>query len=327
MTWRSFANATTALIAMVLASGTIACAQERVMRLGYLFGSDSQLGIGAARFAAEVAQKSNNRYRIELYPDNTVGGEAEMLQDLQLGHLDLGFITSGPFAGMIPAMGVFDMAFLFRDLGHAHRTFDGPIGEEYLAKFQEKGLIGLAWGENGMRHVTNSKHAIMRPEDLKGLKLRVPQSAVMIADFKALGVDAQPLAFPALYGALLSGQFDGEENPVSVIASAHFDKVQKYLSLTGHVYSSAALLMSQRAWSTLSDEDKHLFVAAAKAGGMASREVSAKAERDQIEILKKGGMEVATTVDRAAFEQAVQAANAEIAKQFGDAAERVKAVK
>jgi tripartite ATP-independent transporter DctP family solute receptor len=304
-----------------------AAAQEQVLRMGFLFAKDSQLGAGAKRMAEDVAKQTAGRYRIEIYPNATAGGEVEMIRDVQLGHLDIGFITNAPFSGIIPEMGIFDISFLFKDAGHAHRTLDGPIGDEYLAKFKEHSMVGLAWGENGMRHITNSKHPINEPGDLKGLKMRVPQSPVMIAAFKAMGADAQPLAFPALYGALQSHQFDGEENPLAVIIASHFEKVQKQLTLTGHVYSWAALVMSPQAWAALSEADRPIFVAAAKAGGIASRKAAAKAEADGVEMLKKAGMEVVTSVDRAAFEKAVQPANAEAAKQFGEKnIERIRAV-
>jgi tripartite ATP-independent transporter DctP family solute receptor len=316
-----------AFAALLVVQAEPAVAQERVLRIGLLFAKDSQLGTGASRLATEIAKQTGGRYRIEIYPNGTAGGEVEMIRDVQLGHLDMGFITNAPFSGIIPEMGVFDMSFLFRDAGHAHRTLDGPIGDEYLAKFQKSGLIGLAWGENGMRHITNSKRPIQRPEDLQGIKLRVPQSPVMISAFKAMGADAQPLGFPALFGALQSGQFDGEENPLAVIVATHFEKVQKYLTLSGHVYSWAAVVMAPQVWNTFSEDDRRAFVAAAKAAGATSREAAAQAENQGVDMLKKAGMQVVASVDRAAFEKAVEPANAEAAKQFGNIVERIRAVK
>ncbi len=304
-----------------------AAAQEQVLRIGFLFAKESQLGAGAKRIADDVAKQSSGRYRIEIFPNGTAGGEVEMIRDVQLGHLDMGFITSAAFGSIIPEMGVFDMSFLFRDAGHAHRTLDGPIGAEYLAKFNQNGMIALAWGENGMRHMTNSKRPIARPEDLNGLKMRVPQSPVMLAAFKTFGADAQPLAFPALYGALQTGQFDGQENPLAVIIATHFEKVQKHLTLSSHVYSWAVVIMSPQAWGALSEADRRTFIAAAKDGGIVSREVAAQAEAQGVDMLKKAGMQVVTTVDRAAFEKAVQPASAESAKQFGAIVERIRAVK
>jgi tripartite ATP-independent transporter DctP family solute receptor len=300
-------------------------AQERVLRLGYLFSQSSQLGAGAERFASEVAKRTGGSYRVELYPNGTVGGEVETAEELRQGHLDIAFITSAPFSGIIPEFGVFDIPFLFRDARHAHAVFDGPIGQDYLRKFQQKGLVALAWGENGMRHITNAKRAVTTPEDLKGLSMRVPQSDIMLAGFRAFGVKAEPLAFPALYGALQSGRFDGQENPIAVITASHFEKVQTHLTLSGHVYSWAAMIMSKSAWDALGPAEQKAFVEAAKAAGQVSREVAGRAETEGVEALRKAGMNVVATVDRAAFERSLQTTTAEFSKTFG--AETIRQIK
>ena len=112
---------------------------------------------------------------------------------------------------------------------------DGPIGQELLKKFLAQNIVALAWGENGMRHITNSKHPISAPDDLKGLKLRVPQNEAMVQGFDALGADAHPLAFPDLYGALQTQRFDAQENPIATIIASKFYQVQRYLTLSGHI--------------------------------------------------------------------------------------------
>ncbi len=303
-------------------------AHERVLRFGYLFAQTSQLGTGAERFAAEVAKRSGGAYRVELYPNGSVGGEVEMAEELRLGHLDLAFITSAPFSSIIPDFGVFDIPFLFRDARHAHAVFDGAIGQDYLGKFQQKGLVALAWGENGMRHITSSRRPVTGPEDLKGLSMRVPQSDIMLAGFRSLGVKAEPLAFPALYGALQSGQFDGQENPISVIAASRFEKVQKHLTLSGHVYSWAVVVMSRTAWEALSAADQKAFTEAARAAGQISREVAGRAETEGVDALRRSGMSVVAGVDRAAFEQSLQATTAEFSARFGaETLRQIKAVR
>ncbi|MBB5758097.1 tripartite ATP-independent transporter DctP family solute receptor [Methylorubrum rhodinum] len=300
-------------------------AGERVLRLGYLFSQTSQLGAGAERFATEVAARTGGAVRVEPYPNGTVGGEVEMVEELRAGHLDMAFITSAPFAGILPEFGVFDIPFLFRNAAHAHAVFDGPIGRDYLQKFSAKGLVALAWGENGMRHITNAKRPIAGPEDLKGLSMRVPQSEIMLTGFRSLGVKAEPLAFPALYGALQSGQFDGQENPIAVITASHFAKVQRHLTLSGHVYSWAALVMSRSAWDALTEDERAAFTQAARLGGQVSREVAGKAEREGVEALRKSGMSVVATIDRAAFERSLEAASAGFSKTFG--AETIRQIK
>lgn len=300
-------------------------AQERVLRLGYLFSQTSQLGAGAERFAGEVAARTGGTVRIEPYPNGTVGGEVEMVEELRAGHLDIAFITSAPFASVLPEFGVFDIPFLFRDAAHAHAVFDGPIGRDYLKKFAAKGLVALAWGENGMRHITNAKRPVAGPEDLKGLSMRVPQSEIMLTGFRSLGVKAEPLAFPALYGALQSGQFDGQENPIAVISASHFERVQKHLTLSGHVYSWAALVMSRSAWDALSEDERAAFTQGARLGGQVSREVAGRAEREGVEALRKSGMSVVATIDRAAFERSLEATNGAFSKTFG--AETIRQIK
>jgi TRAP-type transport system periplasmic protein len=217
----------------------------------------------------------------------------------------------------MPDIGVFNIPFLFRDVAHAHAVLDGPIGQSYLAKFREKGLVALAWGENGMRHITNSKHEIRSPEDLKGLKLRLPQSDVMLAGFKALGADVKPLAFPQLYGALQSGQFDGQENPIATIQSSKFNQVQKYLTLTGHVYDPAILFMSIDVFDELSVDDSRSFKAAAKLAGDASRQFAAAAEAKGVTELAQAGMQVIKDVDRSTFAAEMAPATPDFDRRFG----------
>ncbi len=302
-------------------------AEERILRIGYLFAKESHLGAGTTAFGNEVATRTGGRYRIEAYPNGTLGGEVEMVEELQRGNLDIAFLTNAPFGNIIPELGLFDLPFLIRDAAHAHKLFDGPLGREYLAKFPSKGLVGLAWGENGMRHITNSKHPVTSLADLKGLKLRVPQSDVMIAGFSALGVDAKPLAFPALYSALQAGQFDGQENPMAVIVASHFERVQKYLTLTGHVYSWAVIVVSRHLWETLSESDRQAFVEAAVIGGQVSRDRAGEAERSGVDQVRQQGMQVTTSIDRAPFEQAMAPTMAQFAQKYGqDIFDRVRAV-
>jgi tripartite ATP-independent transporter DctP family solute receptor len=289
----------------------------RTLKLGYILSRNSQLGAGAEVFAKEISKRTNERYRIDQYPDSALGGEVEMLKAVQLGTVDLAFITGAPLPNFVPEVGVFNIPFIFRDVSHAHAVLDGPIGEAYLAKFQSKDLIALAWGENGLRHLTNSRREIRAPKDLKGLKLRIPQSEVMLAGFRALGADAHELEFPLLYSALQSGQFDGQENPIATIISSKFYQVQKYLTLSGHVYDPAILFMAFDIFGDLSTDDRNSFVEAAKLAGEASRQFAAAAQKDGVAELAKSGMQVVANIDRARFAAAMAPANPIFAQQFG----------
>lgn len=318
--WRDILGplAAIALIFMCGIAPTPAQAQTvKTLKLGYILSTDSQLGAGATVFANEIARRTGGRYRIEQYPNSALGGEVEMLKAVQLGTVDMAFITGAPLPNFVPDIGVFNIPFLFRDVNHAHAVLDSEIGQSYLAKFRDKDLVALAWGENGMRHLTNSRREIRSPDDLKGLKLRVPQSEVMLAGFKALGADVRPLPFPALYEALQSGEFDGQENPIATILSSKFNQVQKYLTLTGHVYDPAILFISVDDFDELSAADKQSFVESAKLAGEASRKFAADAQKNGVAELEKSGMKVVADVNRADFATAMASANPVFAKQFG----------
>ena len=205
------------------------------------------------------------------------------------------------------------------------RFSNSAIGRSYLELLRKKDVVPLAWGESGYRHITNSKREIKSPVDLQGLKLRVPQSDVILAGFKALGVEAAPLPLPQLYDALQYGKFDGQENPVATIVSAKLDKVQKYLALTGHVYDPAVIVMSPDAFDDLAGEDKKAVVDAAQVGARASREFAARAEVTGIASLKQAGMVVTSDVDHANFAAAMSPALPELEKRFGtDAIARIR---
>jgi TRAP-type C4-dicarboxylate transport system substrate-binding protein len=202
---------------------------------------------------------------------------------------------------------------------------DGPVGESFRKLFAGKDMVMLAWGDNGIRHMTNSKHTIATPDDLKGLKIRVPQSEVLLKGFQALGVDAAPMPFPQLFEALRAGKFDGEENPIATIRAAKFDQVQKFLTLTAHAYDPAVFVMSPDGFDDLSAEDKKSFVEAAKLGGEASRKFAAAAETEGVTALRQAGMAVQIDIDRARFASAMAPAMAGFETRFGrDRIEQIK---
>jgi tripartite ATP-independent transporter DctP family solute receptor len=302
-----------------------AAAKAQTLRIGYILPLQSQLGAGASSFAEAVAKRTGGRIAVQQFPDATLGGEVEMLKGLQLGSIDLGFITGMGLPSVLPEAGVLNIPFLFNDIAHAHAALDGPIGDSFRERFAAKDLVMLGWGENGLRHITNAKRPIAAPEDLKGLKLRVPQSDVLLMGFKALGVEVASLAFPLLFEALRAGKFDGQENPIATIRAAKFDQVQKFLTLSGHAYDPAVFVMSPDAFDDLSADDKTSFAEAARLGGQASRAFAAEAEVAGVAALQQAGMVVQSTIDRTHFASAMAPANAEFEKRFGrELIERIK---
>ena len=285
--------------------------------MGYIYAHESQLGAGVNEFSLRLDVETRGGFSVEEYPRGVLGGEVEMLDQLRKGEIDLAFITSVVFSGVVREFGVLDLPFLFRDAAHARAVLDGPIGQDYLTKFREQDLIALAWGETGIRHITNSKISVRTPADLRGLRMRVPQSDVMLRCFRQLGVDATPLGFPALYGALQSGRFDGEENPIATIRAAHFERVQRHLTLSGHNYCSAIMFVSKDCWDDLTPAERDAFTTAARGGALVSRVAADQSEREGVELLRAAGMEVVPSVDRNAFLEALEPTWSGFAEEFG----------
>jgi tripartite ATP-independent transporter DctP family solute receptor len=299
----------------------------RTLRLGYLLPAASQLGAGAAAMAEEVARRTGGRYRIRQFPDAALGGELDMLLAVQRGSLDLAFITGATLPNILPAAGIFDIPFLFEGPAHARAVLGGPIGDEYRQRFAAKDMVALAWGENGMRHITNGRHPVATPESLRDIRLRLPQSEVMLLGFKALGADVAPLPFPDLYNALRDATFDGQESPIGTVLAANFYRVQKFLTLTGHVYDPALMIMAQELFADLSAEDKTTFITAARLGAEASRRFADKAQESGIATLRTAGMQVITAIDRKLFAAAMATAAPVYEARFGhDEIEQIRQI-
>ena len=315
-------------LAAVLALAALGAQAQTTIKLGYATSPTSHYGVGSNVFCEEVDKRTAGRYKCQQFPNSALGGEREMIEAVQLGTLDIVNTSTGPVGNFVPEVNIVDIPFLFRDYDHARKVMDGPIGDELRAKFPAKGLIALAWTENGFRHLTNSRRAINTPDDVKGLKVRTMQNKVHIQAFQSIGVQPTPMAFPELFTALQQGTVDGQENPIPVILSAKFAQVQKHLSLTGHVYSPALLITSPALWNKLSDADKKAFTEAGRAASAAQRKKVNDDEASGIDELRRAGMQVVTNVDGNAFRRAMTPVWAEFAKQYGaEAIKRIQDVK
>jgi tripartite ATP-independent transporter DctP family solute receptor len=312
-------------VGLSMAVGLVAGAQaQTILKIGYATALDSHYGVGSKTFCDEVEKNTNGRFKCQHFPNSALGGEREQTEALQLGTQELVNTSTGPIGNFVPEVKIVDIPFLFRDYDHARKVMDGPIGQEILTKFPSKDIIALAWTENGFRHMTNSKRSIVTPADTKGLKMRTMENKVHMDAYRAFGILPTPMAFPELFGALQQGTVDGQENPIPVILSAKFAQVQKYLSLTSHVYSPSLLLLSPKIWNKLSDADKKIFVDAARKASTAQRKKVNDDEASGIAQLEAQGMTVTKNVDRTAFQAALKATYESYAKEFG--AENIKKI-
>ncbi|MFT7058141.1 MAG: tripartite ATP-independent transporter DctP family solute receptor [Pseudorhodobacter sp.] len=311
--------------AAILATG--AQAQQKIV-VGHTLSPTSHYAVGAQAFIAKLAEVSSGTFTGDEAPAGQLGGERDMIEGLQIGSLDVVITSTGPLGNFVPEVFALDLPFLFRDYDHARKTLDGEIGQELLAKIGENNLIGLAWSENGFRHVTNSQHEVRTPADLQGLKLRTMENKVHMTAFSSMGASPTPMAFPELFTALQQGVVDGQENPVTVITASKFWEVQKFVSLTGHVYSPAVVLASPVLFDSLNDEQKGWFMEAAKASAAATRAEVNRLEETGVALLRENGMEVITDIDKAPFAALAEGSYAVFTDQYGtEMVDRIKAVK
>ena len=280
---------------------------ETVFQLGTTVNEQDSFQVAAEKFAELVAERTNGEYKIEIYPNGTLGGESDMLDSMSMGMLDMGIITSGPFVNFSEMMGVLDMPYLFATNEEAYEVLDGEIGQELLGTLEEAGLKGLAYAERGFRNVTNSVRPVTCAEDLKGLKLRVMENEVYTATFKALDVNAVPMAWAEALTAMQQGTIEGQENPVNVMYSYKlWEYGQKYATFDRHSYATAIITMSLDVFETLDEATQEIFVQAAQEAAEFERAWVAEQEAGQLQALKDNGMEIVENPDVDSFRAAVQ---------------------
>jgi TRAP-type transport system periplasmic protein len=321
-------KAVLAAVALFAAAVPLAALAQTTMKISISIAQNSHQGVAIDTFAREVEKRTGGRYKIQPFYSGSLGGERESIEAVQLGTQELTFSSSGPVPNFVPESRILDIPFLFRDKAHARAVLDGAIGQDLLKAFDSKGFKALAWGENGVRHMTNSKRAVNAPDDLKGLKMRTMENPVHVAAYKGFGIVTTPMAFPEVFTALQQGTVDGQENPLSVIMSAKFDQVQKHLSLTGHVYSPCIFLMGKPVFDKLSAADQKAFLEAAAEAVKANRARVDEDDAKGVADLRSKGMQVVENVDKAKFQAALAPVYTQFETQFGKAnIERIRSFK
>ncbi|QEM83131.1 TRAP transporter substrate-binding protein [Halomonas binhaiensis] len=289
----------------------------QTINVGHTLSDNSHYSAGVDAFKAKLEELSTGEFVVEEHTSGSLGGERAMIEGLQIGTIDAVITSTGPLGNFVPQSYVLDLPFLFDDYDHARCVLDSEIGQELLDKVGEHDLVGLAWSENGFRHMTNNVRDIKTPQDDAGLKIRTMENEVHMAAFKAMGAHPTPMAFPELFTALQQGTVDGQENPISVILTSNLWEVQDHLSLTGHVYSPAIMLGSPILWDGLNDEQKGWFIEAARAGAEATREMVSRLETEGVDELESKGMSVVRDIDKAPFREAVQPAYKIYTDEYG----------
>ena len=249
-----------------------------------------------------------------------MGSDVQMQQALIGGAQEMMVGSTATLVGITKEMAIWDTPFLFNNAKEADVVLDGPVGQKVMDKLQEKGLVGLVYWENGFRNLTNSKRPVNKLEDMDGIKLRVMQNNVFLDSFKTLGANAVPLPFSELFTALETKTVDGQENPYNTILSSKFYEVQKYLTVTNHVYSPWIVTVSKKWWDQLSAAERKVLADAAKVSRDFERK-DTRAEADKaLAELKGKGMQInqLSPAEANRMREKLSAVNAGIASNVGE---------
>jgi tripartite ATP-independent transporter DctP family solute receptor len=295
--------------------------KPRLIRFGYGLVENSNQGRAARFFAEQVEKASSGKMRVRAVGAAALGPDTQMQQALIGGAQEMMVGSTATLVGITKEMALWDTPFLVNNSREADAILDGPIGQKVMDRLQEKGLVGLVYWENGFRNLTNSKRPVQKMEDFDGIKLRVMQNNVYLESFKTLGANAVPMPFSELFGALETKTVDGQENPFNTILSSKFFEVQKFLSVTNHVYSPWIVLVSKKWWDELSKDEQKVLLDAARA----SRDFERKDTREEagraLAELKAKGMQVneLPASEAARMRAKLASVNAGIAASVGQA--------
>lgn len=266
--------------------------------------------LGAKKFAEIVGEKTNGRIEVKVYPNDQLSGgnQSKGIEMLMSGSTDLTFHSNIIYSVMDERFGVVSLPFLINDTETADKILDGAGGEALNKILLEKNIVGLGFGENGFRQITNSKKPIEKPEDMSGLKIRIPGIKMYVSLYKALGADPITMNFGEVFTALQQGTIDGQENPTDVISSSKINEVQEYMSVWDYSYDAIILGMNKDKFESFSAEDQQIIKDAAKEAIAYQRQLNREKAAKQTQEFIDGGMKVNTLTDeqKAAFKDAVQ---------------------
>jgi len=308
----------TSLLCIVLLCAAVAQAKT-VFRISHTQEPASHYHLGLKHLDELLQKKSKGDLALDIYPSSQLGSERDAVEGVTQGTLEMTLTSTGPLTNFTPAFMIFDLPFIIHDRVKAYRWFDGPEGQKILDSVQKQNMIGLSIWENGFRHLSNSKLAVVKPEDAKGLKIRLMENKVHLATFRTLGAYPTPMPFGELFTAMQQKTVDGQENPLVIISTAKFYEVQKYLTLSGHFYSPAILLMNKQVWNKLTPAQQKIFKECVVEARDWERKFSMDMDAKLVAELKAKGMDVVTP-DKALWSKALQPVYKEFEPVVGKAA-------
>ncbi len=270
------------------------------IKLGVVTKPGSAQNIAAEKFKELVEKRSNGNIKVQIFHSASLGNETEILQQVQMNSIQMAIVTGGPFDTFDPMARVINYPFLFKDYEQVDRILDGPLGAELLKSLEGSGFKGLCFSENGFRNLTNNKLPVKNPAGIKGLKIRVMASAIHKAIWQNLGANPTPMPWP-IYTELEQGVIDGQENPLWVMEVYKFYEIQKYMTLTRHVYSYHIDVASLKWWQTLNTDTQKMIQEAMVEAAVFQRQDNRSKNAARLQLLKEKGMQVEENPDIDAF--------------------------
>lgn len=296
-------------------------------KLGHVAEPDNPYALGAGFFADKVRERTEGKVVIKMFPSSQLGAEDKLIEGLILGSVDYALTTTAVLGQFEEKLLVFGFPYIFRDRAHAYKALDS-VGMELGKGLEKKGIKILGYYENGIRHMINNKRRIGKPEDMKGLKMRVMPTQVYIELMKALGADPTPMAFGEVYSACQTGVIDGLECPAVHFWQKRFFEVNKYITLTAHTYESEVMMMSIKAWNKV-PEAVHGIMTDAMAESLAyQRKLASDKESEFFSKIAGTGKASIDKVDTADFAKATRVVWDKLGAKVGmDLIDRIQAIK
>lgn len=298
-------------------AGTPASSETITLNLAHYATKDHPLGMAADYFAKKVEEKSNGRIKVQVYPANSLGAPNEICEQVRLGTLDMSLNTGGQLSQYVPEYNAIQLPFIWDGPEHVYKVLDGEGGKMLADLALKQNFVVLSNWDWGFRHITNSKRPINTPEDLKGLKLRVPPEKSMEVTIRALGAIPTSVSYSELYMALSQGVVDGEENPLLAIYTEKFYEPNKNVALVGYMYNNAVHLISKNTWDKIPDDLKPVITEASAEARDYMRDLMLKDEEKIKAELEAKGVKF-TTPDLAPFKKAVEPAIEELKQSIGE---------
>ncbi|WP_066455598.1 DctP family TRAP transporter solute-binding subunit [Anaerotruncus rubiinfantis] len=292
---------------------------EYIMKVGYGTNPGHPIDLASNKLKELVEERSGGRIEVQLYPASQLGSERQLVEGLMAGTIECTPTTTGPMSNFDPQYGLFDLPYLFASKEKAYEVLDGPIGTGLLEGLDSLGLVGAAWWETGWRELSNDKHEIVTPADVKGLKIRVMENEVHLAFFQSLGAVPTPMGFGEIYMAAKTKTIDGQDNPTSIFTVNNFFEVQKYLTINDYVYSPVVVLFSKQWFDTLPEDLQKICSDTAYELREYQRQAVSDLDEEYLQTCKDNGVQITvlTEEQKKPWQEAAQAIYPQFADKIG----------